>query len=55
MKRSRAGLAEIDRRDVQRVEAGTANPGIDVIFRVRTALRASWDDMVRGLGKSTGE
>ena len=50
-----AGLAEIDRRYVQRIEAGTANPGIDVICRVREALRASWDEMLRGLGKSSGD
>ena len=51
----RAGLAEIDRRHVQRIEAGTANPGIDVICRVREALRASWDEMLRGLSKSSGD
>ena len=50
-----AGLAEIDRRYVQRIEAGTANPGIDVICRVRDALRASWDELLRGLGKSLGD
>lgn len=50
-----AGLAEIDRRYVQRIEAGTANPGIDVICRVRDALRVSWDELLRGLGKSFGE
>ena len=50
-----AGLAEIDRRYVQRIEAGTANPGIDVICRVRGALRASWDELLRGLGKSAGD
>ena len=50
-----AGLADIDRRYVQRIEAGTANPGIDVICRVRDALRASWDELLRGLGKSLGE
>ena len=33
-----AGLAEIDRRYVQRIEAGTANPGIDLICRIREAL-----------------
>lgn len=49
-----AGLAEIDRRYVQRIEAGTANPGIDVICRVREALGASWDEVLRGLGKSSG-
>jgi transcriptional regulator with XRE-family HTH domain len=50
-----AELAEIDRRYVQRIEAGTANPGIDVICRVREALRASWDEMLRGLSKSSGD
>ena len=50
-----AGLAEIDRRYVQRIEAGTANPGIDVICRVREALSASWDELLRGLGKTPGD
>ena len=50
-----AGLAEIDRRYVQRIEAGTANPGIDVICRLRDALCASWDEMLRGLSKSSGD
>ena len=49
-----AGLAEIDRRHVQRIEAGTANPGIDVICRLRQALQASWDDLLQGLDKSSG-
>ena len=48
---TRDDLAEIDRRYVQRIEAGTANPGIDVISRVREALRASWDELLRGLSK----
>jgi DNA-binding XRE family transcriptional regulator len=43
-----AELAEIDRRYVQRIEAGTANPGIDVICRLRQALRVSWDDLLPG-------
>ena len=50
-----AGLAEIDRRYVQRIEAGTANPGIEVLCRVREALRASWEELLHGLGKSAGE
>jgi hypothetical protein len=33
---------------VQRIEAGTANPGIDVICRVREARAAFWDEMLRG-------
>ena len=49
-----AELAEIDRRYVERIEAGTANPGIDVICRLRQALQVSWDEMLRGLGSSSG-
>lgn len=49
------GLAEIDRRYVEWTEAGTANPGIDVTWRVREALGASWDEMLRGLVKSSGD
>jgi transcriptional regulator with XRE-family HTH domain len=45
-----AEAAEIDRRYVQRIEAGTANPGIDVLCRVRKALKASWAELLRGLG-----
>ena len=44
-----AGLAEIDRRYVQRIEAGTANPGIDVLCRIRDALQTSWDELLRGM------
>ena len=50
-----AERAEIDRRYVQRIEAGTANPGIDVICRLRKALRASWDDLLRGVGGASGD
>lgn len=46
-----AERAEIDRRYVQRIEAGTANPGIDVLTRIRAALDSSWDDLFRGLAK----
>ena len=41
------GLLKYDRCYVQRIEAGTANPGIDVICRVRVALAASWDALLR--------
>lgn len=50
-----AGLAEIDRRYVQRIEAGTANPGIDVICRIRHALHAPWKELLRGLGETSDE
>ena len=49
-----AERAEIDRRYVQRIEAGTANPGIDVICRLREALNASWAELLRGVGKAGG-
>ena len=49
-----AERAEIDRRYVQRIEAGTANPGIDVICRLRDALHASWAELLRGVGKAGG-
>lgn len=44
-----AETAQIDRRYVQRIENGTANPGLDVICRVKKALRASWDELLRGV------
>ena len=49
-----AGLAQIDRRYVQRIEAGTANPGLDVICQIREALNAPWAEMLRGVGKAGG-
>ena len=48
-----AELAEIDRRYVQRIEAGTANPGVDVLFRIRESLHVSWDELFLGLGRNT--
>jgi transcriptional regulator with XRE-family HTH domain len=42
--------AEIDRRYVQRIEAGTANPGIDVLIRLRRALDCSWEELLAGVG-----
>ena len=50
-----AAHADIDRRHVQRIEAGTANPGIDVICRLRRALSCEWKEMLRGLGKESDE
>ena len=46
-----AGVSEIDRRYVQRIEAGTANPGVDVLFRIRESLRVGWDELFLGLGR----
>jgi transcriptional regulator with XRE-family HTH domain len=41
--------AEIDRRYVQRIEAGTANPGFDIVARLRAALKCSWDELLKGI------
>jgi transcriptional regulator with XRE-family HTH domain len=37
-----AELVDVDRRYIQRIEAGTANPGIDVLSRLKEALATSW-------------
>lgn len=41
-----AEKAEIDRRYLQRIEKGTANPGVDVLTRLKSALSAEWDDLL---------
>lgn len=41
-----AEAAQIDRRYVQRIEAGTANPGLLVLDRLRTALDCSWKELL---------
>ena len=44
-----AELAEIDRRYIQRIEAGTANPSIDVVVRLRRSLKCTWKELLRGM------
>lgn len=41
-----AELAEIDRRYVQRIERGTANPGIEIVGRLREVFAVSWSDLL---------
>lgn len=41
-----AELADVDRRYIQRIEAGTANPGIDVLSRLKSALSAGWSQLL---------
>ena len=41
-----AEKAELDRRYVQRIEAGVANPGVDVLSRLKTAFDCEWDDLL---------
>jgi transcriptional regulator with XRE-family HTH domain len=44
-----AERADIDRRYVQRIEAGTANPGFDIVARVRVALGCDWGELLKGI------
>jgi len=39
-------LVEIDRRYVQRIEKGTANPGVEVLARLKKAFRCTWEDLL---------
>jgi transcriptional regulator with XRE-family HTH domain len=41
-----AELAEIDRRYVQRIERGTANPGIEIVGRLREVFEVSWTELL---------
>lgn len=41
-----AELVDVDRRYIQRIEAGTANPGIDVLTRLKEALNARWSQLL---------
>lgn len=48
-----AEKAEIDRRFLQRIEKGSANPGIDVITRLKRALGVDWSDLLDPKSAST--
>jgi transcriptional regulator with XRE-family HTH domain len=41
-----AELVDVDRRYIQRIEAGTANPGIDVLSRLKESLAARWTQLL---------
>jgi transcriptional regulator with XRE-family HTH domain len=41
--------ADISRRYLQMIEAGTFVPTIEVASRLRAALKLSWDELMRGL------
>lgn len=41
--------AQIDRRQIQRIEAGTANPGVEMLARLRRTLECSWQDLFNGI------
>jgi DNA-binding XRE family transcriptional regulator len=40
-----AEKADISRRFLQEIEAGTKNPTVNVIVRLKAALDCSWDDL----------
>ena len=42
-------FAEIDRSFVQKIEAGTSAPTVEVLVRIRRALKCPWSDLLRGL------
>ena len=41
--------ADIDRSYLQRIEKGTSSPSLDVIVKLRHALRCSWAELTKGL------
>ena len=45
-----AEKVEVDRSYIQRIEKGTANPGIDVLTRLKTVLGVSWDELMEPKG-----
>ena len=44
-----ADQSRIDRRQLQRIEAGTANPGVEMLVRLRKALACSWLELLSGM------
>lgn len=44
-----AEKADIDRSFVQKIEAGLSSPTVDVVLRLRRALRCKWSDLFDGL------
>ena len=41
-----AAAAQVDRRYVQRIEAGTGNPGVEVLTQLKQALRCRWEELL---------
>jgi transcriptional regulator with XRE-family HTH domain len=41
--------AEIDRSYLQRIESGASNPTIEVVARLKKALKCSWDALLHGM------
>lgn len=43
-----AAQAQIDRRQLQRIEAGTANPGVEMLASLRKTLNCEWSELLNG-------
>lgn len=41
-----AEKADISRRYLQEIEAGEMNPTVNILSRLRKALKCSWDDLL---------
>jgi transcriptional regulator with XRE-family HTH domain len=44
-----AERADIDRSFVQKIEAGASSPTVEVLVRLRRALKCQWSDLLHGL------
>ena len=44
-----AEKADISHRYLQSLEAGQKQPSINVVVQLRTALKCSWDDLLKGM------
>jgi predicted transcriptional regulator len=44
-----AEQASVDRRFIQKIEAGEYGTSLAVMKRLRKALQASWDELLRGI------
>jgi transcriptional regulator with XRE-family HTH domain len=44
-----AEKVDIDRRSLQRIEAGQWNMTVDYLDRLRRCLKSSWEDIFRGI------
>ena len=42
-----AEYADISVRYLQRIETGTANPGIHVVYRIHCALKCKWEALLQ--------
>jgi transcriptional regulator with XRE-family HTH domain len=44
-----AEKADVDRRSLQRIEAGQWNMTVDYLDRLRRCLKSSWSDIFQGI------